>query len=113
MHQPSKDEAIKIIEELPIEKSFYFYTGIGSPTGKFARSLGEFIGMMKIIEMSSVEFHVQRGDFINWIKMLGDETLSQQIAKIEKDNLTGEKLRQRLLQVLRMRYGTLRKISMG
>ena len=111
MHQPSQDQATKILGELPVEQAFYFYSGVGFQTGKSARSLVEFIDSIKVIEPTSLEFHAQRGDFENWIKMLGDETLSQQIVNVRKFNLQGEALRKRLLQVLRLRYGFLNKIS--
>jgi len=111
MHQPSKDQANKILGEVPVEQAFYFYSDIGTKTGKSARSLDEFLDQIKTIESASLEFHIQRGDFENWIKMLGDETLSKQIENIKKANLQSETLRKRLLQVMRLRYGSLKKIS--
>jgi len=111
MRKPSRDQSIQILGELPIGQAFYFHNGVGSPTGVFTRSLAEFIDFIKVIELGSLEFHMFRGDFEKWITMLGDETLSQQIINLRQDNLKGESLRKRLLQVLRLRYGFLRKIA--
>ena len=112
MRRPSSDQAIKILKELPVEKAFYYYSEIGSPTGVCARSLGQFLDSMKEIETSSLEFHMSRGDFEKWVLMLGDETLSQQITKLGQGDLHGEPLRRRLLQLLRLRYGLLRKLAL-
>jgi len=110
MRKPSADLATKILGELLPEQSFYFYNGVGSPSGEIARSLGEFINKIKIIDIGSLEFHMFRGDFDKWVMMLGDETLSQQIANLKLAKLNDENLRNRLLKVLRLRQGSLSKI---
>ena len=110
MRKPSVDIAIKILGEFPIEQAFYFYNDVGSPSGEFAKSLNEFINKIKVIEIGSLEFHMYRGDFEKWIMMLGDETLSQQIANLKLTKLKDETLRNRLLKILRLRHGSLRTI---
>ena len=111
MLQPTKEGAIKILRAYPDTQAFYFYIDVGSPTGESAHNLAEFIKTIKTVETNSLEFHSQRGDFENWIKMLGDDTLSKQMANIQKSEITGEHLRKRVLQVLHLRYGMLRKIA--
>jgi hypothetical protein len=111
MQQPTKEEAIKILRAYSDTQAFYFYMDIGSPTGESAHTLAEFIKTIKTVGTNSIEFHSRRGDFENWIKMLGDDTLSKQMANIPKSEVTGEQLRKRLLQVLHLRYGILRKIA--
>jgi hypothetical protein len=106
-----KVEAMKILSDYPNSGAFLFYRDIGSPTGESANSLGEFIGLIKTVDTSSLEFHNQRGDFVNWVKMLGDEVLAKQIGNIQKSELKGGVLRKRLLQVLHLRHGFLRKIA--
>ncbi len=110
MRKPSVDIALKILAEIPIEQAFYFNNDVGSPSGEFAKSLNEFINKIKVIEIGSLEFHMYRGDFEKWIMMLGDETLSQQIANLKLIKLKDETLRNRLLKILRLRHGSLRKI---
>ena len=111
MQKPSKGEAEKILAVYPDSQAFHFYNGIGSRIGESAHSLSEFIDSIKTVESGSLEFHSGRGDFENWVRMLGDETLSKQIANIGKSELRGGHLRKRLLQVLHLRYGSLRKIA--
>ncbi len=111
MRQPSKEEANKIIGEYPASQAFNFYSEIGNPIGESARSISEFIESIKVVDVSSLDFHMYREDFEKWIKALGDEALALQISNMRKSNLKGENLRKRLLQVLRLRLGTLRKIA--
>jgi hypothetical protein len=111
MQQPSREEAARILAVHPDSQAFYFYDSVGSPTKGSAHSLEEFIDSIKTVDSTSIEFHCQRGDFENWIKMLGDEILSKQIANIQKSELKGNHLRKRLSQVLHLRYGVLKKIS--
>jgi hypothetical protein len=111
MQQPSREEAARILAVHPDSQAFYFYDSVGSPTQGSAHSLEEFIDSIKTVDSTSIEFHCQRGDFENWIKMLGDEILSKQIANIQKSELKSNHLRKRLSQVLHLRYGVLKKIS--
>ena len=111
MPQPSKNEASKILGVYPESQGFHFYRGIGDKTGESAHSLEEFINAVKKADADSLEFHSWRGDFENWVKMLGDETLAKQMANIQRSELKGEQLRKRLLQVLHLRHGSLKKIA--
>ena len=111
MRKPTREESARIIEELPPERSFYFYRDVGEPTGISANSISGFIDSIKIIEVASLEFHMIRGDFEKWIAMLGDETLSQQIINLNRENFHGEKMRNRMLQIMRLRLGFLRKLA--
>ncbi len=52
---------------------------------------------------------MNRGDFENWIRTLGDEPLTKQIQNLGRKKLVGEALRKRLLQILQLRYGRLRR----
>jgi len=106
-----KEQAKRILREVPTEKAFHFYSDIGAKTGALAKSLGEFLHLIGSVELRSIEFHLSRGDFENWIRMLGDETLARQLAKVRLEKLSGDQLRKRLLQILRLRYGLLRKFA--
>ncbi|MCX6656749.1 MAG: DUF5752 family protein [Candidatus Bathyarchaeota archaeon] len=110
MHKPTREESALILRELPPDQAFYFHTDVEAPTGISANSLAGFTDSIKTIEAASLEFHMNRGDFEKWIKMLGDETLSQQIANLKQENFHGDKMRKRLQQITRLRLGYLRKL---
>ena len=111
MHKPTREESAKILRELPQDQAFYFYRDVEEPTGTSANSLVEFTDSIKTIEVASLEFHMNRGDFEKWVTMLGDETLSQQIAHLKQENFHGDKLRKRLQQITRLRLGFLKKLA--
>ncbi len=113
MHKPTRDESAKILREQPQERAFYFYRAIGEPIGISVNSLARFVDTIKTIEAASLELHMSRGDFEKWVAMLGDETLSQQIANLRRDALHNDKMRKRLLQITRLRLGYLRKLADG
>ena len=111
MRKPTKEESIQILRELPKEQAFYFHRDVEMPTGISANSLARFIDSIKIVDVVSLEFHMSRGDFEKWVLMLGDETLSLQIANLKLGTLHGVTMRKRLLQILRLRLGYLRKLA--
>lgn len=111
MHKPTREESAKILRELPPDQAFYFHRDTEAPTGMSAKSLAGFTGSIKTIEVDSLEFHMNRGDFEKWVTMLGDETLSQQIAHLKQGNFHGDKLRKRLQQITRLRLGFLKKLA--
>ena len=62
-------------------ESFHFYEAIGKPTGQNASNLTEFLETVKSVKTESLQFHLERKDFQNWIeKTLGDTTLARRIA---------------------------------
>ncbi|MEM3703967.1 MAG: hypothetical protein QXX79_06100 [Candidatus Bathyarchaeia archaeon] len=85
------------LKTVPREKAFYFFTSIGNYTGESASSLTEFMDKINIINVKSLEFHFQRGDFEKWIsEVLQDEELSEEFRNLHKLNLAGESLRSHL-----------------
>jgi len=108
---PATELAVHILSKVPREKAFRFYTGIASPTQSSADDLESFLNSVKTVEPRSIEFHMGREDFENWIQMLGDEMLTRQIRNLKEKKLTGEVLRKRLVQILQLRYGRLRKTA--
>jgi len=111
MYSSPRERVNQILREVAAEKAFQFYTDIGAPLPLHARSLEDFLNIAKTVDVKSIEFHSTRGDFGNWIHMLGDEILARQLANLRKKNLTGEVLRTRLLLLLRLRHGMLRKLA--
>jgi uncharacterized protein DUF5752 len=100
-----------ILRSVPPQNAFYFYRAIGAPTGAAARNLPDFLGIINTIDITSLQFHLSRGDFENWIKMLGDNTLAKQIGDLKGKKLRGEDLRIQLADKVKVRLDILRKTS--
>jgi hypothetical protein len=94
----------EILREVRPDEVFHFYAGLGQPTTFSANSLRDLVTKMKTVQIQSVEFHSSRGDFQNWIRMLGDQRLARQLAELARENLKGEALRERSIRLLESRY---------
>jgi len=104
-----KNVASNILRSVPPQNAFYFYRAIGAPTGAAARNLPDFLGILNSIDLASLQFHLGRGDFENWLKMLGDDTLAKQIAALKDRKLRGEDLRMQLVDTVKTRLFSLQK----
>ena len=103
-----KSEALRVsrvLRELAKNEAFYFFTSIGDYTGEYAISLGYFVRKIKEVDTKSIEFHLNRGDFENWFtQTLEDKELAQETRKLQKQNLSGELLRQKLYPIVSRRH---------
>jgi len=109
---PSKilsNATANILRSVPPQNAFYFYRAMGAPTGAAARNLPDFLGILNTIDITSLQFHLGRGDFENWVKMLGDNTLAKQLAGLKEKKLRGEDLRLQLVDTVKARLGSLQK----
>lgn len=104
-----KNVASNILRSVPPQNAFFFYRAIGAPTGAAARNLPDFLGILNTIDLTSLQFHLGRGDFENWLKMLGDETLAKRIAALKERKLRGEDLRVQLVDTVKIRLDSLQK----
>jgi len=103
--------AMKVLSPILPQSAFYFYTDVGAPTGKAAASLEEFCNQLKTIGVTSIEFHMGRGDFENWVKnVLGDMELAARLERIKILSLSGEELRTKVYDEVRTRYDALSEI---
>lgn len=91
--------------DVQAEKMFYFYTDVGVYADRSASDLASFHDVLGDIDIRSIEFHMTRGDFENWIKSLGDDTLAKDVAKLKKKGFSGENLRARLRDTVSKRLG--------
>jgi hypothetical protein len=99
----SNVNTLKILKTVPFENGFHFFTDTMEYTGITATSLFEFEEKLKIVSARSVEYHFRRHDFQRWISdSVGDVELAAQIACLDKQ-LSTEKLRKKLLTILRKR----------
>ena len=82
------------LESVPENKGFHFCMEDGVHTGLTAYSLKDFYDIIKVVDVKSLEFHIQRRDFENWIReVLRDDELANEIATIESSGVLGESLR--------------------
>jgi hypothetical protein len=101
--------ASNVLRSVPPQNAFYFYRAIGAPTGAAARNLPDFLGVLNTIDLTSLQFHLGRGDFENWVNMLGDSSLAKQIAGLKEKKVRGEDLRLQLVDIVKARIDTLQK----
>ena len=97
---------LKHSRPLPSEVSFHFYVDIDKPLGFSAQSLAEFYRFIKQVTADSLEFHLYRGDFENWLReVCRDSELATAVGNLKTDELKGEALRNALLKAIDARYG--------
>jgi hypothetical protein len=106
-----KAEAMKTLSNVNPENAFLFSTSEGSYTGKSAQNLYNLCDVLKTIDLRSVEFHLRRGDFENWIKYLGDDTLALQLTEIRNMPFDGERTRVRIVEAISKRIEKLKTES--
>jgi hypothetical protein len=99
----SKEKAADILAYQPMEKSFHFYADIGKPLNIHAASLGDFCDKILKVDLSSVEFHINRGDFEAWFAGLGDAELARKTLLVREEKMAGENLRKKLHEMVKNR----------
>ncbi len=89
---------------LPAGKRFWFRNEHGG-IGQEAASLYEFLQLIPILPIDSLEYHDRRQDFASWAeRTLGDGTLAARLRKVANRQYRGEELRQALLRVVASHY---------
>jgi len=106
----SREKAAEILMYLPIEKSFHFYADVDKPLKVHAASLGDFCDKIQKVDMSSIEFHVNRGDFEAWFTALGDTELARKTLLVREEKIAGEDLRKKLTEIVKNRCDSLTRI---
>jgi predicted transcriptional regulator len=109
--ETTKEKAAAILTYAPHDKAFNFYSTVDKPLSLHAHSLRDFANKLDKADETSIEFHLKRGDFEAWFKMLGDEELVKKTAILKKKNLSEEDLRKQLHEVAEHRYFELAKLS--
>ena len=98
-------KTLKAFTPLPANMRFNFYIAIGQPTGKSAGSVKEFHDLVLDVNVASLEFHLERGDFENWFRTaVGDEGLADDLAKKREKGLREEELRKLIVKAAEDRY---------
>ncbi len=104
--------AQRILRSFPVERGFTFFYEFARPTQLTANSLKEFFSALKVVDLKSVEFHTERGDFERWIRnVLGDDALANKLREIANDKLYGETLRKKTINAVERRMKQLEAIG--
>lgn len=107
----TKEKATAILSYAAHDKAFNFYVTVGKPLSLHAHNLRDFANKLDKADLASVEFHLQRGDFEVWFKMLGDDELAKKTVLLKKKNAVGENMRKRLRAIVEQRYVVLAKLA--
>ncbi len=98
-----KPKNLNLLNTVPFENGFHFYTEHGKYTGITASSTVEFAEKLQTVPIQSVTFHFQRQDFQKWFKnTIGDEELATRIDQI-KAGPQDENLRKELFKTVQHR----------
>lgn len=106
----SKEKAIEILRYLPAEQSFHFYVDVGKPLNVYAASLGDFCDKILKVDLPSIEFHINRGDFEAWFAGLGDVELARKTLLVREQKIVGENLRKKLHDIVKNRCEALARM---
>jgi Ribonuclease R winged-helix domain len=107
----TKEKAHEILTKTPSDKAFHFYVGIGKPLHVYAYDLSDFCNKLNAVDLNTVSFHMERGDFEAWFKMLGDNEMAKKAALLKSRKLSGEELRDTLHALLGNRCIMLSEIA--
>ncbi|MCE1248990.1 MAG: NTP transferase domain-containing protein [Firmicutes bacterium] len=85
---------------LSVERAFHFWIP-GKYLGVKARSFKEFVDAIHYIDAVSIDFHMNKGDFANWLEYeLDYPRVAEKIRALKDDGLQGEALRDKLTNIL-------------
>ena len=104
-----REKLMHITTTVPIERAFHFFADLKKPLGMYAASIFDFADKLKRVDMQSIEFHLRRNDFSNWLnEVVHDEWLASEFEKVRKLPVSGENLRARLVELTDKRVKELR-----
>jgi alpha-amylase len=106
--------AKRLLRRLPAGMGFTFSYDFVRSSGLSVHNLQDFCSALKTIDVSSIEYHIERGDFERWVsQVVGDNKLANDLANINssKRKLKGEILRKKVLSLTEKRLKQLSKIT--
>jgi alpha-amylase len=106
--------AKRLLRRLPAGMGFAFSYDFVRSSGLSVHNLQDFCSALKTIDVSSIEYHIERGDFERWLsQVVGDEKLAKDLANINssKRKLKGETLRKKVLTLTEKRLKQLSEIT--
>jgi hypothetical protein len=105
------ERAQKILSPVSYKQGFHFFMPDGHYSGETAMSLCGFLKDLRSIDVQSIRFHFERGDFQKWLRTtIDDEELAQRIDKIDK-TLSDKQLIQQLSEIVQKRISELQLID--
>ena len=107
----SKENAKKALADMPQNQSFHFYASIGKPLSLNAHSLQDFRDKILQVNLESIKFHEDRGDFAAWFEGIGDVALAKKVALLKEKKMGSEELRSRLHDMIENRCIVLANIA--
>ena len=93
LRSSGRSEGVGALKVVSAQEAFYFYRGFGQSLDISSRSLSEFVGIVQGIDPSSVQFHVENGDFERWFRFLGEQSLANRVHGLRGKNISAEELR--------------------
>jgi alpha-amylase len=104
--------ARRILRLIPSERSFTFFYEFARPTQLTVQSLDEFLSALKTVDVKSIEFHTERGDFERWIRqVVGDDTLADKLRDLTDQGLMGKPLREKMAILVEQRIKELKTLA--
>ncbi|MCJ7614597.1 DUF5752 family protein [Candidatus Bathyarchaeota archaeon] len=106
--------AKRFLRRLPAGMGFTFSYDFARSSGLTVHSLSEFVLTLKTVDVSSIRFHVEKGDFERWMRqVVGDDKLADEIAPVNRSGrrLKGEALRDKVLAITERRLKELKEIT--
>ncbi|MFA5364083.1 MAG: DUF5752 family protein [Candidatus Bathyarchaeia archaeon] len=101
--------ATRSLRTLSRETGFYFFTSYGNYTGISAMSMEDFLNKLEEVSVTSLEFHLYRGDFERWASdVLEDTKLSDRISAVKLLEPVDSSLREQLVSVVSTRLEELK-----
>lgn len=107
----NSEDAQKILADMPEDKSFDFYAGLGKPLGLQAHGLQDFCEKISQVNGDAVYFHMSRGDFEAWFEGVGDVELAKKTALLKQKKMSGEEQCNRLQEIVKKRCMALAKLA--
>jgi hypothetical protein len=111
INEITSENAKTLLADMPQDRAFNFYAGLGKPLNLQAYSLKDFCDKLPKVNAESVTFHVSRGDFSSWFAVIGDVELAKKTALLKEKKIDGEELRSRLLKIVRNRCMKLANVA--
>ena len=105
------EKAQKILNPVPYEQGFHFFAPDGHYSGETATSLCTFLRDLQRLDIQSIRFHLERGDFQKWLRTtIGDDELARRIGNLDK-TASDEPIRQQLSETVQKRISELQLIE--
>ncbi len=100
----TRETAMGILAQSHRGKAFQFYSDLDKPLNLYADGVKDFLEKIPKVTVQSLEFHLNRGDFENWFKNIGDVETPKKLALLKKKEVGGENLRSCLQEMIVSRY---------